>query len=455
MSRLKQTQELKQTLKPQQVLQANILQLTSTNLEQRILQELEENPALEMMELEEIPEEEFDDPENNEDEETEFEWDDLLGDDYDSGMPREKPKEIQEIPIKSEKTIFEYLSEQIRDLNLTNDELEIAEQVIGNIDDDGYLSVEPVLISDRLGFSESVVLSVLNIIQKLDPPGMGSRNLQECLMAQVEEKKVDPLVWDILEKHFDDFANHRYQNIITNLHCTKDDLREAMETIASLNPKPGAGIENIEKDVVIPDIIVEDVDGEWSITINDSSIPELRISRNYKKMFIEHNNEPEVKSFVKKKLDSAKWFIDAINQRHRTMAAVMETIIHHQPKFFRYEKRELLPMVLKDIAEDINMDISTISRVTNGKYVQLPFGIFELKSFFSEGVEMKSGKMVSNITVKRKIQEIIESEDKHNPYGDEQLTQILNEDGYKIARRTVTKYRENLKIPIGRLRKEL
>ena len=158
---------------------------------------------------------------------------------------------------------------------------------------------------------------------------------------------------------------------------------------------------------------------------------------------------------MKKKLDSAKWFIDAINQRHKTMLGVMETIIHHQPKFFRYERRELLPMVLKDIAEDINMDISTISRVTNGKYVQLPFGIFELKSFFTEGIEMESGDMVSNVTVKGKIQEIIESEDKHNPYGDEQLTQILNEDGYKIARRTVTKYRENLKIPIGRLRKEL
>lgn len=455
MSKLKQTQELKQVLKPQQVLQANILQLTSTDLEQRILQELEENPALELMEIDEVLEENVESSESEEEEESEYEWEDLLGDDYDSGMPREKTEQTADQPIREHKTSYDFLNDQVKDSGLSDAELEIAEQIIGNIDDDGYLSIEPILIADRLGFSEDVVISVLKIIQKLDPPGMGSRNLRECLLAQVEEKKVDPLVWDILDKYFDDFANHRYQNIISNLHCSETELREAMETIASLNPKPGSGLEVQSKDVVIPDIIVEEVDDDWSITINDSTLPELRISSTYKKLFQNHKNESEVNSFVKKKLDAAKWFIDAVQQRHTTMSKVMESIINHQPKFFMYGKRELIPMVLKDIAEDIKMDISTISRVTNGKYVQLPFGIFELKSFFSEGVEMESGETVSNVTVKEKIREIINSEDKKNPHGDEQLTKILNDFGYKIARRTVTKYRENLKIPIGRLRKEI
>ena len=445
MSRLKQTQELKQTLKPQQVLQANILQLSSIDLEQRILKELEENPALELMELEDEPE----DTEENTEEDSDLEWDDILGDDYDTGTPRVKPSEQQEIPIKSIKTTYDYLNDQIMDLNLSKEEIDIAEQIIGNIDEDGYLSIEPILISDRMNIPQESVLSILRMIQKLDPPGMGSRNLRECLMAQVEEKKVDPLVWDILDNHFEDFANHRYKNIKGILHCTD------VELIASLNPKPGIGMEQSAKDIVIPDIIIEDIDGEWNVTINDSSIPDLRISPEYKKMYKKHKNKPEVKSFVKKKMDTAQWFLDAVNQRHKTMARVMESIINHQPKFFRYGKRELIPMVLKDVAEKINMDISTISRVTNGRYVQLPFGIFELKSFFTEGVKLDSGEIISNSTVKEKIKEIIGTEDKLNPYGDEQLTQILNESGINIARRTVTKYRENLKIPIGRLRKEI
>ena len=228
-----------------------------------------------------------------------------------------------------------------------------------------------------------------------------------------------------------------------------------MDTIASLNPKPGGGLENIAKDNVIPDITVQDNNGKFTISINDSMFPELIISKDYKNMFSDKKHTSEINTFIKKKIESANWFIDAINQRKKTMLLVMESIIKHQPDFFRYDNRQLKPMILKDVAEDINMDISTISRVTNGKFVQLPYGIFELKYFFSEGIKMKSGKIVSNTIIKEKIKYIIISEDKKNPLGDDKIMRLLHKEGYEIARRTVTKYREKMKIPVGRLRKEI
>ena len=451
MVRIKQEQSQKQALTPQQVLQANLYQLNSADLEQRILKELEENPALDLIEHnEKMTEESEPDLKENE-----FEWDDETIENFDNAEADKSNSKLKtDIPIKDEPDFYDYLNEQIKDLSLLDIELEIAEQIIGNIDEDGYLTIEPILISDRLNIDKSIVLKILKAIQKLDPPGIGSRNLQECLLSQVEEKKVDPIVWEILDNHFEDFANHRYNKIITSLKCTENDLKNAMNTISTLNPKPGMGIENSSNLIIIPDIIMDYYDGNWNITINDSSLPELKISQEYERMFLEQK-EKNVKKFIQNKLESANWFIEALKQRHQTLYLIINSIVKRQSDFFNKNNKSLKPMILKDVANDIKMDISTISRMTNGKYIQLPFGTFELKYFFSEGIKMDSGESISNKTVKELLKEIIKKENKKKPYGDEKLTKILNEKGFKIARRTVTKYRESLKIPVGRLRKEL
>tara|TARA_Y100001970_G_C14209733_1_gene846167 strand:+ start:282 stop:1631 length:1350 start_codon:yes stop_codon:yes gene_type:complete len=449
MVRIKQEQNQKQVLTPQQILQANLFQLNSADLEQRILKELEENPALDLIENDDISNE---DKDNQNDE---FDWDEESIENFDNAES-DKPynKLNHEIPIKEDSNFIDSLNNQIKDLNLSAIELDVAEQIIGNIDEDGYLTIETILISDRLNIDESIVLKILKLIQKLDPPGIGSRNLKECLLSQVEEKKVDPIVWDILSNHFEDFANHRYNKILKSLNCSEDELKNSMDTISTLNPKPGMGLSNSNNLIIIPDIIMEYFDDRWNITINDSSLPELKISSDYEKLLLKHKDK-KVKTFVQNKLDSAHWFIDALKQRNQTLFLIMNSIIKRQPDFFKKNKKLLKPMILKDVAKDINMDISTISRMTNSKYVQLPYGIFELKYFFSEGIETGSGEMVSNKTVKELLKEIIKKEDKKHPFGDEKLANLLNEKGYKIARRTVTKYRESLKIPVGRLRKEI
>ena len=449
MVRIKQEQNQKQVLTPQQILQANLFQLNSADLEQRILKELEENPALDLIENDDISNE---DKDNQNDE---FDWDEESIENFDNAES-DKPynKLNHEIPIKEDSNFIDSLNNQIKDLNLSAIELDVAEQIIGNIDEDGYLTIETILISDRLNIDESIVLKILKLIQKLDPPGIGSRDLKECLLSQVEEKKVDPIVWDILSNHFEDFANHRYNKILKSLNCSEDELKNSMDTISTLNPKPGMGLSNSNNLIIIPDIIMEYFDDRWNITINDSSLPELKISSDYEKLLLKHKDK-KVKTFVQNKLDSAHWFIDALKQRNQTLFLIMNSIIKRQPDFFKKNKKLLKPMILKDVAKDINMDISTISRMTNSKYVQLPYGIFELKYFFSEGIETGSGEMVSNKTVKELLKEIIKKEDKKHPFGDEKLANLLNEKGYKIARRTVTKYRESLKIPVGRLRKEI
>lgn len=474
MSKLSQKLELGQKLTPQQVLQANILQLNTTLLEQRILQELEENPALEMAELEEKPvdqnqeeseekdesEMEMDEPIRELDEktdETDFEWEELMGDpdefDY-SSIDKPEKQEHFEIPIKSEKSLSEKLNEQLIDLNLTDIQLKISEELIGNIDDSGYLTIETVLVADRMGIDEAEVLEVLHIIMSLDPPGIGARDLRECLLAQVEDIS-DTLTYRVLDKYFDDFANRRYQKIMDNLDCTEDELKSVMEDVAQLNPNPGDALNETVKEFILPDITCYYEKGEWVISINDSTLPEVRINDNYLNILEDYKDRSEVRQFVKGKLDSAKWFIEAINQRRDTMRTVMAAIIHKQPNFFNSDKRELTPMILKDIAEDLKLDISTISRVTNGKYVQLPFGIYELKEFFSEGIKNKDGDMISNTVVKNRLKEIIDEEDKTSPFGDEELALKLQNEGFQIARRTVAKYREQLKIPVSRLRKTL
>ena len=459
MPKLSQKLELKQQLSPQQVLQASLLQLNLPLLEQRILHELEINPALEMTELP-IEEEEKEEDEKEVEEETdevEFDWEELLGDhdDYEFPLSRGNEEEKREIPLISQETFSEQIIKQLQDCNVNKRDLKIAEEVLGNLDEQGYLTIEPMLISDRLRVDEQDILDVMFKIQRLDPPGLAARNMQECLLAQAEVRNENPTAVTILKDYFDDFANHRYEKILESTACSKEDLNEAMEFIARLNPSPRDDQITTGKDIVIPDIAVEEREGDYQVLVQEGLIPQVRVSKSYLKMLNDYKDKKDVRRFVKQKLESANWFVDAVEQRKMTIQRVMESIIRHQPKYFHAGDRTLQPMILKDIAEDIEMDISTVSRVTNGKYVQLPWEIKDLKTFFSEGIQTESGGEVSNTQVKHRLKDIIEAEDKQIPIGDEELTNMLNAEGYKIARRTITKYREQLKFPTARLRRKL
>ena len=458
MPKISQKLSLKQQLSPRQVLQASLLQLNLPLLEQRILQELELNPALEMMELpdgvenEENPEEKLES-----EEEIEFEWEELLGvnDDYEYPKAQIKAEEERESPLVSQETMSEKILKQVQDCNVDNKSLRIAEEVLGNLDEQGYLTIEPMLISDRIQVEEEEVLDVMHLIQRLDPPGLASVNMQDCLLAQAEVRNENNVAIEILRNYFDDFVNHRYEKIMENISCSKDDLNEAMEFIARLNPSPRDDQTLTKQNIVVPDIAVEDRNGKFYVVVQDGTLPEIRVSRAYINMLNDHKDQKDVRSFVKKKLESATWFVDAVEQRKMTIQRVMESIIKRQPDYFHSEKRRLQPMILKDIANDIEMDISTVSRVTNGKYVQLPWEIKELKTFFSEGIKTDAGDDVSNTQVKTRLKEMIDNEDKQNPIGDEELTNRLKDEGYKIARRTITKYREQLKFPTARLRRKI
>ena len=458
MPKISQKLSLKQQLSPQQVLQANLLQLNLPLLEQRILQELETNPALEMIELpDEVENEENSDEKLDSEEEIEFEWEELLGvnDDFEYPKAQIKAEEEHESPLVSQETMSEKMLKQVQDCNVDTQSLQIAEEILGNLDDQGYLTIEPMLISDRIQVKEDEVLSMMHLIQRLDPPGLASVNMQDCLLAQAEVRNENNVAIVILRDYFDDFVNHRYEKIMENINCSKDDLNEAMEFIARLNPRPRDDQALTKQDIVVPDITVEDRNGDFYVVVQDGTLPEIRVSKAYINMLNDHKDQKDVRSFVKKKLESATWFVDAVEQRKMTIQRVMESIIKHQPDYFHSEKRRLQPMILKDIASDIEMDISTVSRVTNGKYVQLPWEIKELKTFFSEGIKTDSGDDVSNTQVKNRLKEIIVNEDKQNPIGDEELTNKLNDEGYKIARRTIAKYREQLKFPTARLRRKI
>ena len=458
MPKISQKLSLKQQLSPQQVLQASLLQLNLPLLEQRILQELELNPALEMMELpDEVENEENPEEKLESEEEIEFEWEELLGvnDDFEYPKTQIKAEEERESPLVSQETMSEKILKQVQDCNVDNKSLRIAEEVLGNLDEQGYLTIEPMLISDRIQVEEEEVLDVMHLIQRLDPPGLASVNMQDCLLAQAEVRNENNVAIEILRDYFDDFVNHRYEKIMENISCSKDDLNEAMEFIARLNPSPRDDQALTKQNIVVPDIAVEDRNGKFYVVVQDGTLPEIRVSRAYINMLNDHKDQKDVRSFVKKKLESATWFVDAVEQRKMTIQRVMESIIKRQPDYFHSEKRRLQPMILKDIANDIEMDISTVSRVTNGKYVQLPWEIKELKTFFSEGIKTDAGDDVSNTQVKTRLKEIIDNEDKQNPIGDEELTNRLKDEGYKIARRTITKYREQLKFPTARLRRKI
>ena len=458
MPKISQKLSLKQQLSPQQVLQASLLQLNLPLLEQRILQELELNPALEMMELpDEVENEENPEEKLESEEEIEFEWEELLGvnDDFEYPKTQIKAEEERESPLVSQETMSEKILKQVQDCNVDNKSLRIAEEVLGNLDEQGYLTIEPMLISDRIQVEEEEVLDVMHLIQRLDPPGLASVNMQDCLLAQAEVRNENNVAIEILRDYFDDFVNHRYEKIMENIGCSKEDMNEAMEFIARLNPSPRDDQTLTKQNIVVPDIAVEDRNGKFYVVVQDGTLPEIRVSKAYINMLNDHKDQKDVRTFVKKKLESAAWFVDAVEQRKMTIQRVMESIIKRQPDYFHSEKRRLQPMILKDIANDIEMDISTVSRVTNGKYVQLPWEIKELKTFFSEGIKTDAGDDVSNTQVKTRLKEIIDNENKQNPIGDEELTNRLKDEGYKIARRTITKYREQLKFPTARLRRKI
>ena len=446
MPRLKQSQSLRQTLSPQQVIQASILQLNVSSLEEKILNELESNPVLEQSESGE--DEEAVEPEaevDYEEDPDEYEPANI----YDNTQSKDR-----DIPVAEQVDFVEGLGRQLNGFNLANWEHDIAEEIIWNLDENGYLAVDTILIADRYDQTNEAVLNVLKKVQQLDPPGIAARDLQDCLLIQLNGKE-QTIAYQIVLEYFDDFANHRYENLQKELEIDKDLLGEIIDEITALNPRPGEGKMGSGTETVIPDLLAVQQDGKWKVIVNDSWIPDLNLSNEYVTMLGQKDLSRETQKYLKEKFDSASWFIQAIQQRRNTLTAVMETIIEKQPSFFEGNITTLIPMKLQDIADEIEMDISTISRSTRGKYVDTPYGIFELKSFFTEGYTLESGESVSTKAIKDLLKQLIENEDKSGPLTDTELADQLKAGGYPVARRTVAKYREQLHFPVARLRRQL
>ncbi len=454
MAKLAQTLEQRQKLSPQQILQTVLLQMNSVDLEERILEELEENPALELTEGEQSEEES-----SSEESPDEIEWDEILNsDDEDERVrgPLQKSSEMPDAPIRAVRSPVERLLDQVALLDLSREDRAIGEAIVWNIDEQGYLSIDLELLADRLDADVADVERMLKIVQRLDPVGIGARDLQECLSVQLEVSGEHDLARKIVDDYFDDFANRRFERLEEKLGCSKEELHGAFEDISHLNPKPGEGAPTSAADYIIPDISVDEVDGKLLVAVNDGDLPDIRLSPVYKNILKSPNgNNSEVKKFLREKVERAKWFVQALQQRQITMTKVMEAIMKRQNLFFSGDTSKLRPMILKDIAEEIDMDISTVSRVTRGKYVQTPWGVFELKHFFSEGMMTDSGEEVSTKLVKNLLKKIVDSEDKEHPISDDGLAELLKENGYTVARRTVAKYRGQMKIPVARLRRAI
>ncbi len=477
-------QKLLQKLSPQQIQVIKLLEIPTMLLEQRIKKELEENPILEegdtaddsIEQEEEVTEE---DATKNDDE---FTLDDYLNDeDVPSyrlnSSNTSKDDKHEDIPFSVGISFHEHLESQLGLRVLTEKQYNLAKYIIGNIDEDGYLRRKLTSIADDIAFSmgietnEDELEQLLYIIHDFDPSGVGARDLQECLLLQIEAKDQDlpeiALARKILKYNFDEFTRKHYDKIASKLNLKDEDLKGAIDEILKLNPKPGGSFQdplNLSVQHIIPDFTLDLVDGEFQLNLNARNVPELRISREYSDMIetYSHNKSNATKQdkdamvFVKQKIDSARWFIDAIRQRQNTLMVTMKAIIEYQREFFEEgDETKLRPMILKDIAEKTELDISTISRVANSKYIQTHFGIYSLKFFFSEGMQTDSGEEVSTKEIKKILQDCIESEDKRKPLTDEKLMKILQQKGYPIARRTVAKYREQLGVAVARLRKEL
>lgn len=484
-----------QKLSPQQIQLMKLLQIPTATLDQRIKEELEANPALD--EGEESTEVfDLENGEDNNDDNTdveEFELDDYLKeyieDDPSSYKMRSESTYSEDddksVPVAVQRSFHDHLERQIGMLNLeTKEELTIAQQIIGSIDSDGYLRREPMAIVDDLMFGQNIeteeadIERILVKIQRFDPPGIGARDLQECLIIQLDQKikkgddnhvEAKALGIRILREYFDEFTKKHYNRLKKALYISESELKDAIEEILKLNPKPASGFSSGGSNTnqyVVPDFIIQNRDGELDLSLNSKNAPDLRINDNYMDMLKTYKDttkgrrgtrqEKEAVMFIKQKIDSAKWFIDAIKQRQDTLYNCMYTIMQYQYDYFLTgDERRLRPMILKDIAEVTGLDISTVSRVANSKFVQTEFGTKRLKDFFSESLMTQDGKEVSTLEVKNILNDIIEAEQKRKPLSDEKLKDMLQDKGYNIARRTVAKYREQLHIPVARLRKEL
>lgn len=491
-------QKLLQKLSPQQIQLMKLLQVPTAHLEERIKEELEENPALEQGE--EAHDDDFDsdlngDADNFADEAGESDELDGSQDEYenidiseyvsdgdddiadyrtrDDNYP--EMDEQKTLPYKVETTFHESLLDQLGMLSLDERRYKIAEQVVGSIDDDGYLRRELSSIADDLAFrqnvdaSEEEIEEIIKKIQQFDPPGICARDLRECLLLQLNRQFIEgkdvALAIQVLDKYFEEFTKKHYEKIQRGLNLTDDDLKDVIGAIIRLNPKPGGNVGEINKaeSYIVPDFFILNNGGKLELTLNSRNAPDLRISEGYRDMLKEYDKgskkdkrQKEAVLFIKQKIDSARWFIDMIKQRQHTLLSTMSAIMNYQHEFFLTgDQTNLKPMILKDIAEITGLDISTVSRVANSKFVQTEFGTYRLKFFFSESLSTDSGEEVSTREVKKILSDLIEGEDKKKPLSDERLTELLQEKGYNIARRTVAKYREQLNIPVARLRKEL
>ena len=510
------SQKLMQKLSPQQIQLMKLLQIPTATLDQRIKEELEANPALEEGDEEEEQVEAYAEVETAAQAEAEANGEDEVFDevpsmdDVDEGFLNEvmdddrsiydvrhnynPDEEDRSIPIAVQDTFHDYLEAQIGMLDLVDErQAKVAFQIVGSIDDDGYLRRDPEAIVDDLVFSQNVetnraeVLSLLEKIQRFDPPGVGARNLRECLMLQLDtllahRDNLDDetlallhVARRIIKDYFEEFTKKHYQKLQRGLGINEDQLRDVIDEILKLNPKPASGFSTSSSRssmYVVPDFIIENRDGELELTLNSRNAPELRVSDHYREMLSTYKDHQkaakngkriagakknkEAVLFIKQKIDSAKWFIDAIRQRQETMYKTMYTILQYQYDYFLTgDDRKLRPMILKDIADITGLDISTVSRVANSKFVQTEYGTKRLKDFFSESLTTESGEEVSTLEVKKILKDIIEAENKRKPLSDEKLKNMLCDKGYNIARRTVAKYREQLGIPVARLRKEL
>lgn len=486
-------QKLSQKLSPQQIQLMKLLQVPTAHLEERIKEELEENPALEAGETESSETkddflEDYDSP--NEEQEADGsesdydtvdiseylqEGDDEVGDYKYRDDNYGDPEETKTIPHRVETTFYDTLKNQLLMLHLDDKQRKMAEHIVGSIDDDGYLRRDNTALVDDLAFRQNIdcnekeVAELIEMIQQFDPPGVAARDLQECLLLQLKRKRGEgqdvEMAIKIIGEHFDEFTKKHYEKIQKALDLDDESLKEVIHQIIKLNPKPGGqvGDDNKLQSYVIPDFFVLNNNGILSVTLNSKNAPDLRISEGYRDMLKDYDRgtkkdkrQKEAIVFIKQKIDSAKWFIDAIKQRQHTLLSTMNTIMAYQKEFFLTgEDTDLKPMILKDIAERTSLDISTVSRVANSKFVQTEFGTYRLKYFFSESLVTDSGEEVSTREVKKILSDLIEEENKHKPLSDEKLTEALQEKGYNIARRTVAKYREQLNIPVARLRKEL
>ena len=477
--------KLSQKLSPQQIQLMKLIQLPTQAFEQRLKQELEENPALDSGKEEIV--DEFDDFDNTQDDYNDnetIEADDINVDDYlsDDDIPDYKTSvnnyssddEEKTMPYAAGTSFTQHLINQLNTFTLGEEAYQIAEFLVGSVDDSGYIRRDLEDIVDDLAFTQSVytdsstVNNILKIVHQLDPAGVGARNLQECLSIQLHRKEKTPeieLAIRIIDETFDQFTKKHYKKLIAKFNINEEQLRDAIHEIERLNPKPGGSYAGNNRMVehVVPDFAIKIVDGELELTLNGRNAPELHVSREYSNMMKGYKESKEKSKaqkdavqFIKQKLDAAKWFIEAIRQRQQTLFVTMSAIMHYQKEYFLTgDERKLRPMILKDIADEIDMDVSTVSRVANSKYVDTPYGTKLIKEFFSESMTNDKGEEVSTREIKKILETVVENENKKKPLTDEALAKILKEKGYPIARRTVAKYREQLDLPVARLRKKI